>query len=478
MLPQRKGFVETIKCLDLAATVLCFCLAAWAVAKQDPEVPWESFLEVRISLSNLLIVSGFILAWYPIFASLGLYQISRFSTLLSQYIAVVKATCVGTGWLLVVAAVAEIGFVDRLFVVVFWVSITFTMILSRVALHYAAARVHLMGINLLRLVIVGTNDRAVRFADEVRSRPELGYQVLGFVDDVWENTPRFRNAGYNHLGAIDQFPAYLRTMAIDQVLVCLPMKSHYETAERIVSMCEEQGVRVGVVPDLFYLKLARSRIDHLAGSSVIVMVTGAMEGSAMLAKRALDVVGSAALLALLAPLMVAVALLIRLTSPGPALFAQERLGLNKRRFRIYKFRTMVANAEQMQRGLEKLNESDGAAFKIRNDPRVTPLGRFLRKTSIDELPQLINVLKGDMSLVGPRPLPVRDFAEFDEDWHRRRFSVRPGITCLWQISGRSHVSFDTWMKLDMSYIDNWSLWLDLKILVATIPAVIRGAGAV
>lgn len=187
--------------------------------------------------------------------------------------------------------------------------------------------------------------------------------------------------------------------------------------------------------------------------------------------------GSGFLLVLLAPLLLATALLIKATSPGPVFFVQERLGLNKRLFRIYKFRTMGAGADRMQQELEHLNEADGAVFKIRNDPRITPAGQFLRRTSIDELPQLFNVLKGDMSLVGPRPLPVRDYNHFNEDWHRRRFSVKPGITCLWQVGGRSDLDFDRWMALDMLYIDHWSFWLDMKILLRTIPAVLQSRGA-
>jgi lipopolysaccharide/colanic/teichoic acid biosynthesis glycosyltransferase len=158
-------------------------------------------------------------------------------------------------------------------------------------------------------------------------------------------------------------------------------------------------------------------------------------------------------------------------------FIQERVGLNKKRFHLYKFRTMVADAEERQREIEHLNEASGPVFKIRSDPRLTPAGKFLRKTSIDELPQLFNVLKGDMSLVGPRPLPVRDYQGFDQDWQRRRFSVRPGITCLWQINGRSSIPFEKWMELDMQYIDQWSLWMDFKILAKTIPVVLKGTGA-
>jgi len=206
--------------------------------------------------------------------------------------------------------------------------------------------------------------------------------------------------------------------------------------------------------------------------------TGSMHGSPSLgAKTLLDFLIAGTALLVLAPLLAVVSLLIKYESPGPVLFVQQRLGVNKRLFNIYKFRTMREDAEQMQADLEQLNELDGPAFKMKNDPRITPLGKWLRKTSIDELPQLFNVLKGDMSLVGPRPLPVRDFKGFESDIHRRRFSVKPGITCLWQISGRSNIGFEQWMKLDMNYIDDWSLWLDLKILLKTIPAVLTRTGA-
>jgi lipopolysaccharide/colanic/teichoic acid biosynthesis glycosyltransferase len=184
-----------------------------------------------------------------------------------------------------------------------------------------------------------------------------------------------------------------------------------------------------------------------------------------------------AALIVLSPLMLLAAIAVKLSSPGPIFFIHERMGLNKRKFKIYKFRTMVQDAEERRRQVEHLNEASGPVFKIRNDPRVTVLGKFLRKTSVDELPQLLNVLKGDMSLVGPRPLPLRDYQGFNEDWHRRRFSMPPGITCLWQVEGRSSIPFDRWMELDLQYVNEWSLWLDIKILLKTIPVVIKGSGA-
>jgi exopolysaccharide biosynthesis polyprenyl glycosylphosphotransferase len=195
-------------------------------------------------------------------------------------------------------------------------------------------------------------------------------------------------------------------------------------------------------------------------------------------KRLFDVAVSATLLLVCMPVFLVVAIAISLTSDGPVFFKQTRLGLGKREFKIFKFRTMVVNASEMLARLEHLNETAGPTFKLKNDPRITKVGAFLRKTSLDELPQLINVLKGDMSLVGPRPLPLRDYAGFSEDRHRRRFSVKPGITCLWQVMGRSSILFDEWMALDSQYIDQRTFWLDLKILLQTVPAVLRGSGAV
>jgi exopolysaccharide biosynthesis polyprenyl glycosylphosphotransferase len=197
----------------------------------------------------------------------------------------------------------------------------------------------------------------------------------------------------------------------------------------------------------------------------------------LLVKRLLDVVVSGTALVLLSPVLLLVALAIKLTSDGPILFSQQRFGLNRRLFRMYKFRTMIVNAEAQQSSLESQNEASGPVFKIRYDPRITKVGRFLRRTSLDELPQLVNVFRGDMSLVGPRPLPVRDVSRFGEAWLMRRFSVRPGLTCLWQVNGRSNTNFDQWIALDLKYIDTWSLKLDFLILVKTVPAVLRGTGA-
>ena len=236
-------------------------------------------------------------------------------------------------------------------------------------------------------------------------------------------------------------------------------------------------ITVRVAADLFPCDALHSSIDRFGEDELISIHPHTISTSSAGAKRAIDIVVSSLLLFLLLPMFALVALLIKFASSGPVFFTQERLGLNKKIFRMLKLRTMVPGAADQQTELECLNEASGPVFKISDDPRITPIGKVLRRTSIDELPQLINVLMGEMSLVGPRPLPVRDYEGFSEDWHRRRFSVRPGISGLWQIAGRSNLPFEQWMELDLKYINEWSLLLDFKVLLKTIPAVLRGTGA-
>ncbi len=273
----------------------------------------------------------------------------------------------------------------------------------------------------------------------------------------------------------------MREHVVDEVIIDLPLNTFYRQVSEIVTHCLEQGIMIRFLSDSFYLlrnlKLARSKFEQFNDNLVISVTNGFWGELPLAAKRLFDFLGALILIVALSPISLLAAFLIKLTSPGPIFFVQSRLGLNKRLFNMYKFRSMIVDAEKHQRDLEKLNEASGPVFKIKNDPRVTPIGKILRKTSIDELPQLFNVLAGDMSLVGPRPLPVRDYKGFNEDWQRRRFSVRPGLTCLWQIQGRSSLSFEDWMKLDMQYIDQWSFWLDLRILLLTLPAVIKEKGA-
>jgi exopolysaccharide biosynthesis polyprenyl glycosylphosphotransferase len=276
---------------------------------------------------------------------------------------------------------------------------------------------------------------------------------------------------------LSQINNIIASHAVDEVLIALPIDKYGSLVETIVHHCEEQGIIVRVRTGMSGLQVARSFVDELHGVPVLTIQSGPADSWQLVMKRLIDIAGSAALLLALAPLFAIVTLLIRLDSPGPVFFAQQRVGLNKRRFRILKFRTMVDGSDQQQHMLEHLNEVEGPVFKIKNDPRMTRIGKFLRRFSIDELPQLINVLKGDMSLVGPRPLPVRDVERIEVRWHKRRFSIKPGITCLWQVNGRSEIGFEDWVRMDLEYIDSWSLVLDIIILMKTIPAVFKGPGA-
>ncbi|MEX0802791.1 MAG: exopolysaccharide biosynthesis polyprenyl glycosylphosphotransferase [Candidatus Binatia bacterium] len=276
---------------------------------------------------------------------------------------------------------------------------------------------------------------------------------------------------------IEALNSVIADEAIDEVLVALPIDKYGPLVETIVRQCEVQGIIVRVQTEMTYLHVGRAYVDELQGVPVMTIHSGPVDGWQLIAKRLIDILGSAALLLGLAPLFTLVTFMIRFDSPGAVFFTQERVGLNKRRFRMLKFRTMVTGADQRQDLFEHLNEAEGPVFKIKDDPRITRVGKFLRRFSIDELPQLINVLKGDMSLVGPRPLPVRDVDRIDRHWQKRRFSVKPGLTCLWQVNGRSNIGFGDWVLMDLDYIDNWSLFLDMRILLKTIPAVLRGPGA-
>jgi len=325
-------------------------------------------------------------------------------------------------------------------------------------------------------MIIGCSEQANRMASRIDELPELGYKIKGFVAAAPLETTCCENLSYPVLGQLNAIRAILEENAVDEVIICLPVDDHFAQVLEVIRLAQELGVVARILPDAPGSQLlSRVRLERFEGRYVVTLFREQMLLQ-LLGKRALDVVVSAFLLVVLSPLLVAVAVAIRLSSPGPALFMQRRVGMNKRTFDLYKFRSMYIDAEQRRDELAKLNEMDGPVFKIRNDPRVTPLGRVIRLTSIDELPQLINVLSGQMSLVGPRP-PLPQEVDRYEWLYRRRLSIKPGITCLWQISGRNHVSFKQWMEMDQRYIDNWSLWLDIKILVKTLPAVLSLRGA-
>jgi len=358
----------------------------------------------------------------------------------------------------------------------FWLLSIAVLLAARHLLHILNPEWTPAGLRARRLLVVGSGPRALALYDELRQQSESGDKFIGFVDsrDRQEVDPA---VAARLLGSLENLEAILTSRVVDEVLIALPIKSCYNEIQSAIETCERLGIECKYLSDIFSFSHAKPRFERNRHEFVISMKM-VSDDYRQLIKRAVDILGAAAALILFSPLMLIAALAVKLTSHGPVIFAQERYGLNKRRFRMYKFRTMVQNAEALQAQLEDKNEAQGPVFKIKNDPRVTSIGGILRKTSIDELPQLFNVLRGDMSLVGPRPLPERDVARFSEASLLRRFSVKPGLTCLWQISGRSNTDFENWIKQDLKYIDEWSLGLDLAILFKTMPAVVKGRGAV
>ncbi len=417
---------------------------------------------------ELALFSIVLMGWNTCLSSLALYGSRRLTRWHHDLGDVLRAVGLCSLTLAASAHLFHWSWLNIWLLVSFWLIASFSLFAFRLLKRVLLREVRLRERNLRHVLIVGAGARGQHIAEVINHHPELGYHLLGFVDD--QKTPGV-------VGKLQDFAQLLAENIVDEVLIALPVKSFYAEINQVIQLAEEQGIVVRLHAELFNHKLARARAEQLDEVPVLTLYTAPPSDWRATCKRALDLVGAAVLLIALSPLLLLIAVLIRLTSPGPALFVQDRLGLNKQRFPMFKFRTMVTNAEALQKELEQFNEAGGPVFKMRHDPRITPLGRFLRKTSLDELPQLINVVRGELSLVGPRPLPVRDYERFDAYWFNRRFSVKPGITCIWQVSGRSETRFERWIKQDLEYIDNWSLWLDMKLLLKTIPAVLRGSGA-
>ena len=463
---------------DLALMCAAFGLSMITVASKRGSPSFADFLSIRIKIQNILLFFGLLLFWQLIYSLCGLYESNRLATRKSEVIDAIKAATLVTSSLFGVAVVFGLKMVTPTFLIVFWFFTAVPSVSARLILRNVLGRFRARGRNTHFILIIGTNSRAVEFATRIEAKPELGYRVLGFVDNQWDKRDVVLPVGCPLRCDLDHLSDFLRRNVVDEVAIYLPLRSLYEQACHVASLCETHGVIIRFETDIFNLKIAKPRGEDFDGDALITTSSGPFGGWQVAVKRILDFSAALVLLILLAPILIAVSLITKFISPGPVFFVQERVGVNKRRFRMYKFRTMVPGAETLIDQLLDLNELSGPVFKIKNDPRITHFGKFLRRTSIDELPQLFNVLKGDMSLVGPRPMAVRDFEGFTEDWQRRRFSVPPGITCLWQVNGRNLIPFEKWMELDMQYVDEWSLWLDLKILAKTLPAILKGSGAV
>jgi exopolysaccharide biosynthesis polyprenyl glycosylphosphotransferase len=445
--------------------------------------PGVDFLEAQTQapLANRVIDSVamlvLVIGWVAIFDYCLRYKGDRLVGLRLQFKNLVKATTLSAFWFLIISAIFSIRSVDTMAVALFWAVVTTIGLIIRVGLKLILMSARKSGYNYRYLLMVGTNERSEELARKVSTRPELGYKLVGFVSESEESKLAWEQRGKGPVaGMIDDIRGILERERVDEMLVCLSLEAKFSTVTKIIANARDLGIVLRIVPEASEGSVLRK--VHLEEFENELVLTFFREQLLLqlLAKRIVDIGVSATTLLVLSPLLVVTALLIKLTSPGPVFFAQNRVGMNQRRFRLYKFRSMVVNADQLKKELAHLNELDGPAFKMGNDPRITRIGRFIRKTSIDELPQLYNVLKGEMSLVGPRP-PLPDEVSQYEWLFRRRLSVKPGITCVWQVSGRSGTTFDEWMKMDKQYVENWSLLLDFKILLKTIPAVLLCRGA-
>ncbi len=367
----------------------------------------------------------------------------------------------------------KFSFLSRLFLILYTASSVFWLLLNRIMILTIAHTVRSRGYNVHNILIVGTGRRAQEFLSLALRHKEWGYKIVGFLD----KDPSLIEkgvSGHPVLGTLDDFPRILENTVIDEVVFVVP-RAWLPVIEKCILYCEAVGVPATLATDFFDLEIASGVPRQLDGFTYLTFETSRLKDAELFVKRATDIVASMVFLVLCSPIFLITATAIRMESPGPIFFRQTRSGYNGRKFTLYKFRSMIINAEEKLEELKSLNEMTGPVFKLSNDPRLTKVGKFLRKTSLDEFPQFWNVLKGDMSLVGPRP-PLPKEVEQYEPWQRRRLSMKPGITCIWQVSGRNSIGFEDWMKLDLQYIDRWSLWMDIKILLLTVGAVFKLTG--
>ena len=371
--------------------------------------------------------------------------------------------------------------ISRLFMALYaTIVVTFLLVRRGIISHYIRTS-KIDGNNEIRILIIGSRERAKETIRTIFTATENNYKIVGCMEIDPVYTGNQVEEGVQVIGDMRQFKSVLLNQVIDEVIFAVPLKQVEHVNDQI-AFAEKIGVKVRIMPDwqlqkiMFRPETATIAFENFIGIPTLALSSTPKKDLEMLVKSFVDYLAAFLGILAISPLLLAIALLIKLSSPGPVFFHQVRSGLNGRKFKLYKFRTMVVNAEALRGELEQQNEMDGPVFKIARDPRITPIGHFLRKTSLDELPQLFNILKGEMSMVGPRP-PIPDEVEEYLPCQRRRLSMKPGLTCIWQVSGkRNDITFDNWMKMDLKYIDNWCLLLDLKLLLRTVSVVLLGAG--
>ncbi|MBI4773615.1 MAG: sugar transferase [Deltaproteobacteria bacterium] len=473
MLRQRAKAIEfVLYSMDLAVTVGAFLLTYW-VRNRFPAPYFQELFHISHYLKLLVFL---IPTWAILLKYFKTYRSYRTTGILKEAWILAKVVVLG-GLVLgfVIFLLKYDVILSRVFILCFLMVDFVFLVIMRVIIRMVSRWVRKRGYNFRNMVLVGDDKRALEFAKMIEQTRWWGIRILGFMTPGENDVIPEIRARYPILGSINDLERFVMEEVVDEVLFLVTRKKLAEL-ENVFLFLEDVGVKARVALNFFPNVIARAELSELNDIPLISFSTIPKDGLPLFLKAVMDRCLSFLLLLLLSPFMASVAFLIRLTSEGPAIIRQTRCGLNGRKFIIYKFRTMIANAEQLRDSLMPLNEMDGPVFKIKNDPRITGIGKWLRRTSVDELPQLLNVLKGDMSLVGPRPPMPQEVALY-ERWQMRRLSMKPGLTCLWQVSGlRNKVDFKKWMHMDLEYIDNWRLELDFKILLKTIPVMLSGKG--
>lgn len=429
---------------------------------------------VYFSNKNLALTVSMVPIWLMLLTFLGAYQDFRTRPFRKELIIILKSAALSVVVFGSIFFILQMKMTSRLFIGIFTVTTALGLIIEKRLFSNLLDRIHEHGFNQINLLIVGTGRRAQDFIRMVKDHSNWGLRIVGLIDDEHGMYGK-EIEGYRVLGRLKDIPFILHRKVIDRVIFVVP-RLWLHRLDDVILACEREGISTSISMDLYDLRIAKMRQTNFDGVPLLEFETFNAREWQMFLKRMMDIFLSGILLILASPIYLITALAIKINSRGPIFFNQVRCGVNGRKFTLYKFRSMIVGAEMKKKYVEKLNEMDGPVFKIKNDPRITRVGRIIRKLSIDELPQLLNVLKGDMSIVGPRPpLPVE--VEMYQVWQRRRLSMKPGITCVWQVSGRNHINFDRWMEMDLEYLDNWSLWLDLKILIKTFFVVLTGYGA-
>lgn len=458
--------------LDLGVLNVAFILAYWIryslgfpsqVLAFDYR-PLQDFLPAELSLTAIMAV---------ILPYTGLYRRSRSIAWMAKAQEIFSGTTVSVGLLIVLSYLSRLYAESRGLYLIAWGLIIVLLAADKAVTASLRAWLHRRGIGVENLIVIGGSDMAKMMMQHLAASPGLGYRVVGFLDDFSHPDGRFGR--FAHLGRIEELANAVESHNVAEVIIALPSDAHQEVWD-VVNRCQEHNVRYKVVPDLFEMSLSRVDMDEVAGIPLIGFRESTIAGSDLLFKRALDLVLGSLILIISLPLWLLLMVAIKADSRGPVLFRQIRTGKDGKHFTFYKFRSMREGADSEWQSLRPLNETDGPILKIRNDPRLTRVGRVLRRTSIDELPQILNVLRGEMSLVGPRPPLPAEVLQY-EPWQHKRLSVAGGLTGLWQVSGRSHLNFEEMVMMDLYYIENWSLGLDLKILLRTMPAILTGTGS-